>query len=174
MNGKSRLLHFDWLFQTFWHWWALLSRCTEPEHAKLIRIFEWNGPCGSGHSSGPMEGYTYIYYNPFLYILRKGPAHIVQWPTGKTPGAPDGQSATAWRHKISFQNICIHCSLLLEWSSHSHLECQIFKRQLFSSVSLTASYLKIKIQCFHFPLILHCSNLYYSKQCLTFCIMSTN
>ncbi len=33
--------------------------------------------------------YIYIYY-----ILRKGPAHIIQRPTGKTPGAPDGQSAT--------------------------------------------------------------------------------
>ncbi len=41
VNSKSRLLHFDWLFQTFWHWGALLSRCTEPKHAKLIRIFEW-------------------------------------------------------------------------------------------------------------------------------------
>ncbi len=29
-----------------------------------------------------------------IYILRKGPAHIIQQPTGKTPGAPDGQSAT--------------------------------------------------------------------------------
>ncbi len=27
-----------------------------------------------------------------LYLC-DGPAHIVQWPTGKTPGAPDGQSA---------------------------------------------------------------------------------
>ncbi len=43
--------------------------------------------------SGPMERYM---YNPFyIYILWKGPAHIVQRPTGKTPGAPDGQSATA-------------------------------------------------------------------------------
>ncbi len=30
----------------------------------------------------------------YLY-LRYGPAHIVQRPTGKTPGAPDGQSAPA-------------------------------------------------------------------------------
>ncbi len=27
-------------------------------------------------------------------ILRKGPAHIVQRPTGKTTSAPDGQSTT--------------------------------------------------------------------------------
>ncbi len=33
-----------------------------------------------------MEGYT---YNPlFVYILRKEPAQIVQWPTRKTPGLP--------------------------------------------------------------------------------------
>ncbi len=49
---------------------------------------------GPGHSPGPMEGYMYIYYNPCLYISRKGLAHIVQRPTGKTPGPPDGQSAT--------------------------------------------------------------------------------
>ncbi len=44
VNGKSRLLHFDWLFQTFWHWQVLLSRYAETEHAKLIIIFEWSGP----------------------------------------------------------------------------------------------------------------------------------
>ncbi len=61
----------------------------------------------------------------FLYILRKGPAHIVQRPTGKTPGAPDGQSATApnpqllpGRRRINscaLLRVCVHvcvCSLL--------------------------------------------------------------
>ncbi len=51
----------------------------------------------AGHSSGPMDGYR---LHKFIIIhslyLRDGPAHIVQRPTGKTPGAPDGQSATAW------------------------------------------------------------------------------
>ncbi len=44
VNGKSRLLHFDWLFQTFWHWQVLLSRYAKTEHAKWIIIFEWSGP----------------------------------------------------------------------------------------------------------------------------------
>ncbi len=48
-----------------------------------------------------MEGYTYIYYKPFFIYLRKGPAHIVQWPTGKTPGAPGGQSATYQKEGIA-------------------------------------------------------------------------
>ncbi len=48
VNSKSCLLRFDWLFQTFWHWRALLSRRTEPdslwpERAKLIRIFDSSG-----------------------------------------------------------------------------------------------------------------------------------
>ncbi len=53
----------------------------------------------SGHWSGPMEEYilrapTIIHLYIYIYIyLRNWPAHIVQRPTGKTPGAPDGQSA---------------------------------------------------------------------------------
>ncbi len=39
-------------------------------------------------------------------ILRKGPAHIVQQPTGKTPGAPDGQSATMVSLQYLFVRSC--------------------------------------------------------------------
>ncbi len=93
VNSKSHLLRFDWLFQTFWHWWALLSCCTEPERAKLEflranRLGQWS------YIGYPVR--TCTYYNLFFIYIRNGPAHIVQRPTGKTPGAPDGQSATVY------------------------------------------------------------------------------
>ncbi len=77
-NGNSRLLCFDWLFQTFWHWRVLLSRWTEPENAILIRFFLMKWAARPGHSSGPMEGYMYIYYNPFffLYITQRASPHF--------------------------------------------------------------------------------------------------
>ncbi len=42
VNGKSRLLHFDWLFQTFWHWQVLLScyRCSRWPVRHCFCVFE--------------------------------------------------------------------------------------------------------------------------------------
>ncbi len=85
-----------WLFETFWHWRVLLSRCTEPEHAKLIHSDFWM-KWVAGARWKDIRTFTKIY---FIYILRKGPAHIVQRSTGKSPGAPDGQSATVMNYYI--------------------------------------------------------------------------
>ncbi len=90
-NGNSRLLCFDWLFQTFWHWRVLLSRWTEPENAILIIFFDEVGRAARAIRLGQWKDICTFTTIHFLYILRKGPAHIVQRPTGKTPGAPDGR-----------------------------------------------------------------------------------
>ncbi len=67
-----------------------MSRCTEPEHAELIRMFNSSGTCGPFVWA---DEYRLRTFTIILYIyLRNGPAHIVQRPTGKSPGAPDGQS----------------------------------------------------------------------------------
>ncbi len=52
----------------------------------------------------------------FLYILCKEPAHIVQRPTGKTPGAPDGQSACQRHSHFSH-----HSPQHLRSQDHNHL-----------------------------------------------------
>ncbi len=44
-------------------------------------------------ADGRIYIHTFSTINLFYYILSKGPAHVVQGPTGKT-GAPDGQTAT--------------------------------------------------------------------------------
>ncbi len=74
------------------------------------------------------------------------------------------------RHKFTFHNVFVHCSSLVEWSSHPIRNAEsltIFKTHFFRE-HLTASYF------FHMSLIPRCSSLYYSERCLKHCITSTS
>ncbi len=85
VNSKFRLLHFDWLFQTFRHWRALLNRCTEPEHARLIRILNEVGRVSRAIRLGwwkDIHTFTTIHF--YIYYA-KGRPTLYSGPPGKLP-----------------------------------------------------------------------------------------
>ncbi len=89
------------------------------------------------------------------------------------------------RHKITFQNVFIHCSWLVEWTSHPYLECWIpdnFQATPENSSLLTSldfilkkkqpslSFLNFAL----FPLTSPSLASICSEQCLERCITSTS
>ncbi len=84
-NGNSRLLCFDWLFQTFWHWRVLLSRWTEPENAILIIFFD-----EVGRRPGPFVWangriYVHLLQSIFCIYYAKGRPTLYSGPLEKLP-----------------------------------------------------------------------------------------
>ncbi len=80
-NVKSRLLHFDWLFQTFWHWPALLSRCTKPWACWII---DSNGPMEeNGLGTLTIIHYSYIFTqlaSPHCTAAHQKNSWCSRWP----------------------------------------------------------------------------------------------
>ncbi len=84
-NGNSRLLCFDWLFQTFWHWRALLSRWTEPENAILIIFFKEVSRAARPFVWANGRIYVHLLQSIFCIYYTKGRPTLYSGPLEKLP-----------------------------------------------------------------------------------------